>query len=395
MRTPHGSARAGWSVAVILASVAALAMSGCGSNKSSSGTTSSSSASTGDPVSLAKDNVEAAYKATSGGFDPAGPAAQKGKKVFYLSAGTSSPDGTEGAAAARKYAKALGWDITVFDGKFSTQVYQEGIREAISQKVDGLLMYGIDCATTKKALEQARAADIKISAWAGEDCNQNNPDQKPLFDTGVTHPGGANDYEFYEQAGKIQADWIIAKTDGKAKVIQFAVPEFAVTAATDKGFNEEFAKCSGCEVVGKVDVLIDDFGPKLQEKAQQALLQHPEANAVEVNYDDLLTLGVAPAVVSSGRNDKLDVIAGNGSQPALDLIRKNKGNDAGYSIIVEWSHAAGFDALNRLFSGDEPAETGEPVTLYDTDHNLGTSGKFDPEFDFERAFEKIWSGQGK
>ncbi|HWI75313.1 MAG TPA: substrate-binding domain-containing protein [Baekduia sp.] len=375
-----------------------LVMSACGSSsddaKSSGSSTSASTSAEAPDVAAAKKNVEAAYAATAKGFDPVGPPAQKGKNVLYLSAGTSSPDGTYGVAEAKKAAKALGWNLKVFDGKFSPQVYQEGIRQAISQKVDGLLMYGIDCGGNKKALQEAQAAGIKVSAMAGVDCNETKPGDASLFEANASHPGGKTDYEFYQQNGAIQADWIIAKTNGKAKVIEFAVPSFQVTAATQKGFEAELAKCSGCKIVETVDVGVDDFGPQLQEKAQQALLKQPDANAVAVSYDDLLTLGVAAAVAGSGHKDQLNVIAGNGSEPAMDLIRKDKGNNAGYVIDVSWTHFAGADALNRLFAGEKITETGEPVTVYDKDHNLAASGKFVPKFDFEGAFEKVWSGGG-
>ena len=276
MRIQSGLTRLGRGGALVLACAAALMLSACGSSEDSSGTTTSSS--TAEAVAASTANVEAAYDATGDGFDIAGPAAQKGKKVLYISAGAATPDGTLGVNASKAYAKSLGWDLSVFDGKFSAQVYQEGIRQAISQNADGIFMYGIDCPQTKKPLEEARAAGVKIVAL-GQDCNENDPGAEPLFDATVTHPGGVSEYEFYEQLGRIQADWIIAKTDGKAKVIQFAVPEFAVTAATDKGFKDQLAKCPECQILNKVDVLIDDFGPQLQEKAAQALLKSPEANA--------------------------------------------------------------------------------------------------------------------
>ena len=99
-----------------------------------------------------------------------------------------------------------------------------------------------------------------------------------------------------------------------------------------EGFEQELAKCKTCEVVKTVDFTIPDFGPKLQQKAQGALLQHPEANAIHVPYDTPMLLGIGSAVLESGRNDQLSVIAGEGFPSNVQLIRDNRGARCGQRV---------------------------------------------------------------
>lgn len=72
---------------------------------------------------------------------------------------------------------------------------------------------------------------------------------------------------------------MIAKTNGKAKVVIDTETDQWTTVLSSKGIRREIAKCSGCSVVGDATFVGTDLGPALQQKIQQALVQHPEANA--------------------------------------------------------------------------------------------------------------------
>ena len=57
---------------------------------------------------------------------------------------------------------------------------------------------------------------------------------------------------------------------------------------------DQLKQCPGCEVV-EVEITISDYGPPLQQKMEQALLQHPDIDAVLVDaavvspIDDIVT----------------------------------------------------------------------------------------------------------
>ena len=182
----------------------------------------------------------------------------------------------------------------VYDGQFTPSRYQDGMQEAIAEHVDVLMLYGVDCAGNEAALRQVRAAGIKIVGLQSVDCNESNPGARAMFDTEPLYPigGGSGPVgAVWAANGAAQADYLIAKLKGNVKVIQFDETDFAVTADLGKGFKDRIAQCSTCKIVDTVNVTVADFGSPLQQMAEQALVQYPEANAVEIDYDDLVNRG--------------------------------------------------------------------------------------------------------
>lgn len=392
-------------VAVACCGMAAVAGCGSSSNESSSQTSSVSgggsatqaSSSSASGVSQAQRNVDTYYANTSVGPPTTGPAAVKGKSVAVLVAGLSTPTGAEGAAAAKEAGKHLGWNVKVFDGKFTPSVDQESIRQAIASKVDGIVLYGVDCLAVKTALQQAKDAKIPVVGSGSQDCSEAPGGGPSLLSASVQYPPPPGSktpldgYTVWGADGAAKADWLIAKTGGKAKVLVFDLPDFAATAKMTEAFKARLKQCSGCEVVETVRIGLNDLGPNLQGIAEQALLKNPDANAVDGAYGDPMILGIAKAIQASGRSDKLEVVAGTGSAPELNLVRENKGEDAGFVQMPSWDLYGAMDQLNRLFAGAQLAVSGYAMTMYDKDHNVPASGPYVPKADYKATFEKIWT----
>jgi ribose transport system substrate-binding protein len=315
-----------------------------------------------------------------------------GKRIMYLSAGLSSPSGSTGVKTLTELSKSLGFTLIPYDGQFTPSKYQEGMRQAISQKVDALVLYGVDCPGNEAALKEVRAASIPIIGLQSVDCSAVDPSLKPMFDSEALYnvDGKGTAYDVWAANGVAQADYLISKLKGNVKVIQFDVPDFLVTSSLGKAFAKRIKDCATCQTVETIQVGVADFGPGLQQKAEQALLKHPEANAVEINYDDLVTLGISAAIKGSGRSNDILTIAGTGYEATMDLIRKKQGLDAGWVQNHEWDHYALADTLMRFFAGEKAAKVGVPVILYDRDHNMAQSGEFVPKTDFKAAFHKAW-----
>jgi ribose transport system substrate-binding protein len=382
-------------LAVGLAACSSSAGSGAGGSRAGSSGGSSSGGSS--IVAEAAANVEQDFANNGAAFSlppVSNPNALKGKTVMYLSAGLSSPGGTAGLKAIQEVQAKLGFRLVPYDGQFTPSKYQEGMRQAVAQHVDVLMLYGVDCPGNEAALKQVHAAGIKIVGDQSVDCNEMNPSAQGLFDGQPLYPANAGKSrkiaDVWAASDGAQADYLISKLKGNVKVIQFVVPDFAVTAAGGKGFAQRISECDACKIVDTVQVGVSDFGSGLQQKAEQALLQHPEANAVEVPYDDLMTLGVAAAIQSSGRTHSMQAVAGGGNAPYMDLIRKDQGLNAGWVESYGWDHWAGIDTAIRLLSSQQPVVDGIPVILYDKDHNIPPSGAFVVGVEFRSVFEKAW-----
>jgi ribose transport system substrate-binding protein len=282
--------------------------------------------------------------------------------------------------------------MTLFDGQLDPSRFVSGIRQAIAAKADGIILDAIDCALVKQALVEARAAKTKTVAYYALDCDDPSVKGEPLYDGNVNFGSDFGDYASLTRAwGAVKADWIIVKTLGRAKVVQFKQDQFLVVKYIREGFEQELAKCTTCEMVKTVDFTLADLGPMLQQKAQGALLQHPEANAVHVPYDTPMHLGIGAAVLESGRNDQLEVIAGEGFPSNIQLIRENRGQDAANAFPATWTGYAAVDTLNSIFHGQKPQDSGIGYKLIDREHNLPPPGKgYEPEKDFKSAYRKAW-----
>ena len=174
--------------------------------------------------------------------------------------------------------------------------------------------------------------------------------------------------------GTTKADWIIAQTEAQAKTIQFRQDELLVVKYVNDGFEERFKQCTTCELVETVNFVLADLGPPLQQKAQSALLQNPDANSVMVPYDSAMTLGIDAAIVASGRKDELAVMGGEGFVTNIQATRGGKGQDAGTGYGFEWEGWATMDGVNRLLQGQEQVDCGCGFAVWDKDHNVPPQG---------------------
>jgi ribose transport system substrate-binding protein len=343
-------------------------------------------------LSAAEQRLNDAYKGTDRKLPTSAQKPQAGKNVWIISPGQIGESASIPTNAAKEAGEAVGWKMTLFDSKLDVTLFSVGIRQAVAAKADGIILHAIDCALVKQPLIEARAAKVKILAYYALDCDDPNVKGEPLYDGSVNFGAQFGDYASLTRTwGAAKADWVIAKTKGQAKVISFKQDELLVVKYIREGFEQGLARCKTCEIVKTVDFTLADLGPKLQQKAQGALLQHPEANAVHVPYDSAMLLGIGAALVESGRNDKIEVIAGEGFPSNIQLIRDNKGQDAANAFPAAWTGYAAIDSLNSLFQGQKPQDSGIGYRMIDREHNLPAPGKgYEPEQDFRTGYKKIW-----
>ena len=383
--------------APLVAACCAAILSACGGTSSSpttgaasgsvAGTSSSATAGTAPATanSAAVSDAQRAVTALYGNkfVAPAtSPRPQPGKRLVLISCGqsiTACSDGIDGAAAA---AAKLGWKTTIVDTKGDLSQAPAAIQQAIVSHADGIYMYAINCTYVKQALEAAKQAHIPVVAGESLDCDPSHP----LFSAGVSYVEGPY-AEYIRQYGIDQAKYIVAKTDGRAKVIVlYESDDLGGTTIQEKAQVAYLRSCPTCKVY-EVPYTINDLSTGLQQKVQQALLQHSDANAVVVQYDAVLLSGVAAAVRASGH--KVLLMAAEGDAPTLALVRSGEVT-AGIGIPIAWEGWAGVDDLNRLFHGQQPVSSGIALQFYDRTHNLSKAGRYAPPVDFAAAYAKAW-----
>ncbi|PPJ35714.1 hypothetical protein C5E45_24550 [Nocardia nova] len=375
--------------AVVVAAAVLTAFSAAACNSSNEPTANSSA--TSSDVTAAKTAVDQAY----GGLYTApapGPVAQKGKNVWVVSCSQALPGCAEPATAIQNAAKVLDWNITVVDAKGTPAGMSSAIRQAVAAKADGIIGVAVDCPSAKGALSEAKAAKIPTVGVYAYDCNDPKVNGGDAEYTALINNNGTPG-QFGSLWGKLKADYAIASTGGKAKIVQVTHPDFLVTQYEFDGYNAEINKCSSCQVVDKVDITAGELGQPgiVAQKVATALQQHPDANVLEIPDDSTLALSVQ-SVKAANRKD-LKVIAGEGYPSTFDFIR-SRTVTAAVAIPADWLGWSGADALNRIFAGqaDIPNE-GASFQIIDAEHGLPPAGQgWTPKFDYISAFTRSWQG---
>jgi ribose transport system substrate-binding protein len=387
---------------ILLAMAAMLSLAAaCGSANGDGGSQGGGSTSS-SVVEEAKAAVAKNREGTDRALPDSAPAPQAGMNVWVISC-TEVAEGCAGPAAGVKAAgESIGWKVTVFDGKASPDTFAEGVRSAIADQADAVVLDGVDCVATKGALEEARQAGVKIYGIFSMDCDDPlGGGGEPLYDAQLLYEDGMRFQEYVEGPFvRSVADYAIAETEGKAKIIEFTEDDALITQHLNKGFEDRIKDCSGCEIVATVPFTQADFiTGALQGKAEAALLRAPEANVVFGLHDTAMILGVSQAVAASGRNDDLLVLGLEGLSPNSGFVRDDKGQDFIAGSPAVWLGWAAVDGINRMLQGEPQVDSGIGLQTLDRDGPLPKEttyydGNIDadgnPKQDYVAHYMKIW-----
>ncbi|TQN41121.1 monosaccharide ABC transporter substrate-binding protein (CUT2 family) [Blastococcus colisei] len=385
----------------VLSAVACLSLvAACGGSDAE--TASAGSEADSELVAQAKAAVEQNRQGTDRALPESGPAPLSDQNIWVISCTEAGEGCSAPAAGAKDAGEQLGWDVTVFDGKGTPDVFAQGIRTAIADQADGIILDVVDCVAAKAPLEEAKAAGVKIFAFYSLDCD--DPllgGGEPLFDAEILYEEGMTYAEQVEDVySKSVADYVIAETEGNAKIIQFIEDDILVGQHLYKGFEKHIEPCGGCEIVKQIPFTLTDLVTgQLQGKAAAALTQHPDANVMYVPYDAALTLGIAQAVTASGRDADMLVTGGEGLSPNLGFVREGKGQDMIAGAPARWVGWAAIDGMNRLLQGEEQVDAGIGMQTLDSESTLPTETSFydgnvdadgKPTQDYEANYRTIW-----
>ena len=384
--------------AIVLAAIAiavACSSSKTSSNSSSSGGDTGTVAAQDSSVALAKAQAatQINFKGSNTNVSSTPRPAAKGKSIIIISASQASISSQVPANGAAEAAKKLGWKVTIYDAQLNPSKYATLVRQAVTAKPDGIILVAIDCQNVQQPLQEAKNAGIKVVAIYAFDCNDAHAGgaSSGLFSASINYGAkAANVDKFTESYGADQAQYIIAASKNKAKIIAIQDPEFTVLYYTLKGFTDTINASGGSKIVDTLNVTSSDITTgKIQAKVQAELLRHPEADWVKSPYTYVTQLGIAPSL--GAKAGTLHVMGGEGFAPELDLIRQGKVTAVNI-ISSTWTGWASADTLNSVFLGKAPSDSGIGWVIADKDHNVPPTpgSEYVPSIDFKAEYAKAW-----
>ncbi len=265
-------------LALLFASVLLIGVTACGSSETSGDASTASSESTESGLSL------------------------EGKTIAYIQ--TGSLDYYEYSANAAEMAiEALGGSPLVLNSELDPQKEQANMQDAVTQGVDGIVMFPLSDASEKAAVRQANRADIPISIVGATALDELLPD--------IAGNAAVNFVDNGTALGKALAELvptgdiaIITGASGRKEVVDFS-------EGLGKGLGDP------SRIVAEVD------GQYIRQEAfkgaQDLIAKYPDLAGLVVGNEDMAVGAI------QGLGDKISdvkVASQNGSPEGIQLLKK-------------------------------------------------------------------------
>jgi ribose transport system substrate-binding protein len=379
-----------WATGV--AACGALLAAGCGGSDEST-STAADSGTTGPSAGVvaAQKEVDAyrgvpQFKAPGEPFDA--KKAVAGKTLMSIPSSSSIPFVETLQKGVKQLSADVGMKFLDWPNQGQPVQWVQGMNAGLSRKVSAInLMAGNNPASLGPQVKQALAAKIPVIG-------------SHLYDIGDTPPAGVDTVSApYEQAGRLMASWIVAKTGGKGNTLVVKIDEVVSTKAMMKGIDDVFAKACGSECpVSTINVAIADVASKIAPQVQAALVKDPKINYIIALYDSAEAPFVVSAVKQANAASRVKVVTFNGTPSVLKLV-KSGDVEMDVSENLDWISYAVTDQAMRLMAGLPPVKDPQlPLRIYDKDNvdeagtNEATAEGFGDEF--KSGYRKLWGLDG-
>lgn len=397
------NSRGRWAAVGVLAALTlALLLSACGGSGGESSSTGSSESSTevtqgeeasgeetGHTVAWAEKFLEENSSGVNGSLPTKPTTPAPNKDIWILAADQSVPAIAKTAEEALIATEAAGWKGKVINGEGSVAKYNAIIDEARVAGADAVLLIAVDCAPVKGALQRAKAAGMPVTSGGTEDCDA--PSQggtEALFTQNFEpEPGTLSSLGVAHRAGELKAAWVLANVPGKKEVIQFVTTDVYNVHAFAEGFKNAF-NCGECSIVETIPFHLSEIGTTITQKAQTAMLKHPNANVIDSGIDSVAK-EVAQAIVNLGKTESVYNVSVLGEPEVITLIKDGRGVSATVGWDTNWHSWSQVDNLIRYFNHEKQVFSGWGMGIVDKEH-LPKGEEWEPPVEFRENYEKLW-----
>lgn len=318
-----------------------------------------------------------------------GPAAQPKKSIVYVSADQRNGGALGVGRAVEEAARVIGWNFRLIDGQGTALGRTAALIQAASLQPDGIILGTVDAKEQADAIKQIAAKGIKIVGWHSLDKPGLATDQG-IFTNIATDPN---------EVAKAAAMYAVADSNGRAHVVIFTDPAYAIGTAKANAMIEVIRKCAGCSVlsVERLDHGLFREAPALMAQRTALLLQRYGANwSHSIGDNDLYFDFMVPSLLAAaipGSGPPKNISAGDGSETAFERIRRNHYQVGTVAEPLRLHGWQAVDELNRAFAGVRESGYSAPVHLV-TNANIkfdgGPRNEYDPDNGYRDVYKKIW-----
>lgn len=310
------------------------------------------------------------------------PAPAKGMKLVFLS-GDEQNDISHLYGQFMKEAGAkLGWDVTVIDGKGSPTSWLSGFNQAIALKPNGIAIFA-DAASLKDPIAAANKAGITVIGMHAASLPGPQPDLG-LF---------VNIQEDPREIGAAEADWAIADSDGKAKVVVLTHNEYQIAETKSKATRDQIAKCTTCQVVEYANSPASEAAQRMPQLTTSWIQRFGTPLYITSVGDNDFDFAVPVLRTGGLKAADVKLIGADGNRSAYDRIRKGTYQTVTVSEPIELQAYQAVDEFNRAFNKQAPSGFVQPpylVTPQNVEKEGGDKNNFVPSNGYKEHYLSNW-----
>ena len=372
-----------------LAAALCAVAAGCGSSAQGDRSGGGSNAA---QLALAKARIDRfralpAFAAPGPGFDAVSHL--RGKLIFEIPITSAVPFISAVEQGMRQAAYRVGARVVIYPNQGRPEEWAQGIRTAIAQRADAITLLAQDPRLLAPQIAEARGAGIPVvvvrTTGEGESC-QTDGAGRPYGSACVAGP--------FEQAGRLEADWVTMSSGGRADVLVLTSNDARSTVPLTRGLMDEFrARCPACDL-RFVDVAIPQWATQLRGEVQSALVRDPKLNYVIPIYDSMSQY-VVPALRAQGAANRVKVATFNGTPFVLKQLEDGGAVQMDAGEDLAWVGWAVMDQTFRIVAGVPPVRS-EHTALRVFDHGnvrqAGTPPRVDQGYGntYVAGYERLW-----
>jgi ribose transport system substrate-binding protein len=383
-------------LAMLATGVLAAAVAGCGGgskdNSSTAATgnaTAAATSATDAGVAYAKAQIAKA-RAVPQFVAPGPPISDiskvKGKKIFVIPQQSDVSIIADVGKIMKGIAQQAGAQYIDCPNQGRPDQWAQCVNQAVAQKVDVIVLnFAPDPLVLQPQLAKAQAAGIPVV-------------MNHLYDEGDALPPkvDAQVAVGFNRAARLEADWMIADSNGKANVLALPAMEVHPSKGIIDSIKDEFAKhCPACKLT-TINIPLVDAATKTQSTVQSALVKDPTINYVNPTYDFAVQY-VAPAITAARATGKVKVVTWNGTDFALKMLKQGQVSmDVGEA--PDWLGWANMDQIFRVLAGDKPVANEHTAQRVWDSTNIAQAGN--PPGGgvgygdaYKSGYEKLWNLQ--
>jgi len=289
----------------------------------------------------------------------------------------------------RDAAARVGARIVVYPNQGRPEQWAQGIRTAIAQGADAITLLAQDPRLLGPQIARAEKAGIPVVVL-----RTTGEEESCQADAAGRTYGSACVPAPFEEAGRLQADWVITDTGGEAEILVVTSNDARSTGPLVRALRKEFrTRCPDCKL-HLMDVPIPRWAQELRSGVQSALVRYPGLDYVIPIYDSMSQY-VAAAIMARSAAGRVKIATFNGTPFVLtmlqdgDIVRMDVGEN------LAWVGWAAMDQAFRLVAGQPPVRSEHtPLRVFD-DGNVDQAGspvQVDRGYGdaFVAGYERLW-----